>query len=133
MATDDYQRRRPVLGVFCFTAAGFGLSTAIWGQASEPTHRAVVVFGAIVFLIAGLLLSFRPLARVTEWGIVILLLCFTIIGGWISLFAPAKFFAEGSAAPSLADVAISRTLFGFGATLTSAVVVGMLYQIFTRK
>jgi hypothetical protein len=133
MAPDGEQRSRRVVGILALAAGALGMAIANWGQPSALMLRGIAVLGGIVFLISGTLLLRERRTRIIEIGVVAILLCFVIIGAWISLFAPAVSFAEQAAAPTWAEVAMGRTLFGLGAILTSAILIGLLYRIFSRR
>jgi hypothetical protein len=87
-------------------------------QTANDTPIWVIWLIGVVFVIAGVMIFLRNHSRALDFFAAIILASFTLIGGWVSLFASPEGFSGGIPfLPYDTNVVLARVMFGLGALM----------------
>jgi len=116
-----------LVAIACGAYALLAAAGVLQMQAANDTPNWVVGLAGAVFVIAGIMIFLRNHSRALDFFAATILASFTIIGGWISLFASSKGFSGGIPfLPYDTNVSFARVMFGLGALMCFG---GFLYAV----
>jgi hypothetical protein len=116
-----------LVAIACGTFVLLTASGVLPMQTANDTPIWVIWLIRVVFVIAGIMIFLRNHSRALDFFAAIILASFTLIGGWISLFASSEGFSGGIPfLPYDANVTFARIMFGLGALMCFG---GFLYAV----
>jgi hypothetical protein len=115
------------VAIACGVFALLGASDVLPMQTANDTPMWVVGLIGVMFVIAGIMIFLRNYSRALDFFAAIVLASFTLIFGWITVFASPEGFSGGIPfLPNDMNVLFARIMFGLGALMCFG---GFLYAV----
>lgn len=139
MAQKELTENQKTLGGLVFSGMGImivlmALDIIPMDEADKNAPDWVIIACGLVFFLAGVMIKVGDRGRWSDLLAGFLVLCFGLVGGWVSLFGSGENMSGGLAfLPWEANVSLARIVFGFGSLICLSISVYAFTRFFRGR